>query len=143
MLALTMVFTFVAGAAFSDVDSSTPAGKAIDDLAARGIVGGKGEGKFDPTGDVKREEFSKMVYIAQTTNTTAPEGKDIFTDVTTANWAYGFITWAYENKIVGGKGDGIFDPGGKIKVAEAAKMLIVALGGDSTLAYPDGFMAEA
>ncbi len=143
VLALTMVFSFVASAAFSDVDSSTPAGKAIDVLADKGIVGGKGDGKFDPTGDVKREEFSKIVYIAKTGETAAPAGKDIFTDVTAASWAYGYITWAYENKIVGGKGDGIFEPGGKIKVAEAAKMLVVALGGDSALAYPDGFMAEA
>ncbi len=143
VLALTMVFSFVASAAFSDVDSSTPAGKAIDVLAEKGIVGGKGDGKFDPTGDVKREEFSKIVYIAKTGETAAPAGKDIFTDVTAASWAYGYITWAYENKIVGGKGDGIFEPGGKIKVAEAAKMLVVALGGDSALAYPDGFMAEA
>jgi len=45
-----------------------------------------------------------------------------FTDITAEDWYYDSILGAYERGIMGGKGDGIFDPLGRLTIAETIKL---------------------
>ena len=52
---------------------------------------------------------------------------DSYTD-TASHWAKAYIEYCTTLGIVAGKGDGTFDPNGQVTVAEAGKMVLVALG---------------
>lgn len=49
---------------FTDLESVEWAKSAISALYEKGIVAGDGEGKFDPSRNIKREEFVKMIVLA-------------------------------------------------------------------------------
>jgi predicted phosphodiesterase len=52
-------------AAFADIAEASPwAREAIEAAQALGIVGGKGDGRFDPHADVTRAEIAKMITLA-------------------------------------------------------------------------------
>lgn len=107
---------------FSDIAAS-PAASAIKDLASRGIIGGKGNGVFDPNGDVTRAEFAKIIVLSL--GLTPKETRD-FTDVPTGQWYSGYVGTAAAYGIVNGVWDGKFDPSGKITRQEAAVMVFRA-----------------
>ena len=56
------------------------------------------------------------------------EGNFIFTDMEDAKWAFEAVRYVYEKGIVSGTGDDRFEPNRKVTRAEAAKMLVSALG---------------
>ena len=76
---------------FSDVDekSMSWAYGAIMNLAARGIINGIGNGKFDPNGKVTREQFAKM--LVNTLNLTTADNTQIFADVPPNNAYFKYI----------------------------------------------------
>ena len=49
---------------FTDLEGVEWAKSAISALYEKGIVAGDGEGKFDPSRNIKREEFVKMIVLA-------------------------------------------------------------------------------
>lgn len=104
---------------FSDTASS-PAAAAIQDLASRAVIGGKGEGKFDPSGDVTRAEFAKIIVLSLGLT---PKTTNSFNDVPAAQWYAPYVGAAASYEIVNGKGEGKFDPEGKITRQEAAIMV--------------------
>ena len=106
------------GATFTDT-ASHPNRTAIEALAAREIVGGKGGGKFDPDGPVTRAEFAKMITysLGLPEKTSSP-----FTDVPSGQWYANPIATAYYYEIVTGVGGNKFNPGGSITRQEAAVM---------------------
>ncbi|MDR1060316.1 MAG: S-layer homology domain-containing protein [Clostridiales bacterium] len=106
------------GAAFADV-AAHPGRAAIEALAARGIIGGKGGGKFDPDGSVTRAEFAKMAALALG----LPEKPGSpFADVPSGEWFAGPVATAHYYEIVSGVGGGKFNPGGTITRQDAAVM---------------------
>lgn len=50
-------------AQFSDVPETYRYYEAVENLAARGIINGMGDGTFAPDANVKRDEFAKIVCI--------------------------------------------------------------------------------
>lgn len=92
-------------ASFTDV-SQAWAQDAIDALAARGIVKGIGEGRFNPEGNITRAEFITM--IMNVFDLTNEEAMTTLSDVKTGAWYYNPIATAQELGIVKGRTDGSF-----------------------------------
>lgn len=107
------------GTTFDDViysDSST----AIEALAARGIISGKGNGLFEPSTNMTRAEFATIITRGLGL---VPEDTGVFSDVKSTEWYAGYIGTANKYGIVSGIGNGIFNPNGTITRQEAATMV--------------------
>ena len=108
---------------------------AVNILVALNVINGKDDGShFDPTGDVTRAEMAKMIAVAMNggkdTNT-GVKGTPTFTDIK-GHWAESYIEYCADMGIISGRGDGTFDPGANVTGLEATKMVLTALGYDST-----------
>jgi hypothetical protein len=106
------------GVTFDDV-TNHPNKTAIEALASREIISGKGGGKFDPDGLVTRAEFAAMASLALglPEKPAAP-----FTDVPSGQWYAKSVATAYYYEIIAGVGDNKFNPSGGITRQEAAAM---------------------
>ncbi|MDD6188569.1 MAG: S-layer homology domain-containing protein [Clostridiales bacterium] len=93
---------------------------AIEALAARGIIDGKGGGLFDPDATMTRAEFATIVVRALGLPLKAT---DNFTDVKSADWYAEYVGTAYTYGIVNGTTDTTFTPNGTITRQEAAVMV--------------------
>ena len=132
VLALVMTMglaTVGTSAAFADA-ASIEHSEAVEVLNALGVVGGKENNNFDPTANVKRSEMAKMVTIAMLGDVDVSAFAGAPTDLTDINghWAEGYIKYCYSQGIIGGRGNGKFDPDANVTATEAAKMLLVAIG---------------
>ena len=94
--------------------------KAIEELASRGIISGRGADKFDPDATMTRAEFAAIVVNSLGLEL---EKVDIFTDVDTNKWYAGFVGTAYRYEIVKGTSATTFNPNGTITKQEAATMV--------------------
>ena len=111
---------------FSDLDSVPWAREAIQELAKRNILNGKGNGRFDPDGNVTREEFAKLIVNAF--NIKNKSEADIeFSDVKKGMWYESYVNIASSCGIVNGYGDGKFGTGDCITRQDCAVMLLRAL----------------
>ena len=110
------------GKTFSDISGANAHANqpAIEALAARGIIDGKGNGLFDPDANMTRAEFSAIVV--RTLGLTA-KANNAFTDVITDQWYAPYVGTANTYGIVNGVGDGRFNPEGTITRQEAAVMV--------------------
>ena len=97
--------------------------KAIEELASRGIISGRGADKFDPNATMTRAEFAAIVVNALGLEL---EKVDTFTDVDTNKWYAGFVGTAYRYGIVKGTSTTTFHPNGTITKQEAATMVVNA-----------------
>jgi hypothetical protein len=93
---------------------------AIDALAARGVIDGKGDGKFHPGDTMTRAEYCAVV--ARALSLRPGSGAASFTDVKSGEWYYDYVRAMSAYKIAGGVGDNRFNPGGTITRQEAAVM---------------------
>ncbi len=106
-------------ATFSDI-SASPNLAAIEALASREIVVGKGAGKFAPAANMTRAEFATIVVQAlglPKKETTA------FKDVPGGKWYSAYIGSAYGYGIVAGVSKDRFNPHGTITRQEAGAMV--------------------
>lgn len=105
---------------------------AVASLARLGVVKGRDDGSFDPAGHVTRAEAAKLIAVLM--NGGAETTADVkvvpsFTDVK-GHWAETSIEYCADMKIIGGCGDGSFDPDGNVSVVQMYKMALAALGYD-------------
>lgn len=97
-----------------------------------GIIAGKTSENgiiFDAEGKITRAEAVTM--LVQWMGINPEEYLDsgmVFTDVPEEEWYAKFVKAAYENGLMKGKGNGIFDPDGYLTRAEAATMLVETQG---------------
>lgn len=104
---------------FSDV-SGHYAQKEIEELSARGIINGKGNGIFDPDGCMTRAEFSAITVNALGLSF----GEcDVFSDVNKDSWYYPYVSAAYSKKIVAGVAGNRFAPFDLITREQASAMI--------------------
>ena len=148
VLALAMAFSLVASAAsFPDVAVNTPTADSVDLLSGLGIIGGYPDGTFGPEKTITRAEFSKMLFVMINGNDNSGlyEGATTnYSDCDANAWYAPYVNWADQLKIVGGYPDGTFKPDKEITIAEAAKMLVTALGFDANdYSFPYGFIDKA
>lgn len=110
------------GKTFDDLtgDNTHPHQAAIEGLAARGIIDGKGGGKFDPEANMSRAEFAAIVDKALGL---VPAATSAFSDVPKDKWYAPYVGTAYTYDIINGKGETTFDPDGIITRQEASIMV--------------------
>ena len=133
VLVLCMVFSFFgfAGAAFKD-DADIQYKEAVGVMTGIGAINGMGDNTFAPKGDITRAQAAKLVAYAILSADVAkmlPAKASSFTDVD-ANfaWAIPSIEYLVDKGVINGRGDGTFDPNGKVTAFEMGKMLLVANG---------------
>ena len=130
-LVMSMSLVTISNAAFSDADKIDHK-EAVDVMNALGVINGMPDGSFNPSGNVTRAEMAKMITITKLGDVdasaflgTATGLKDI-----AGHWAEGYIQYCFSQGIIAGKGNGTFAPNANVTAAEAAKMLLVAIGYD-------------
>lgn len=134
------VMVMSTGAVFADQNKITHT-EAVDACVSLKIIDGKENNQFDPAGNVTRAEMCKMICVALNGGKAPQFGttdKTSFTD-TKGHWAAAYIEACFTQGIVSGVGDNKFEPEASVTPAQAAKMLLVALGYKSE---NEGFTGE-
>ena len=135
-LAMVMVLSMMvvgAGAAnyddFSDKDEIVNT-EAVSVLVELGVIAGKDDGSYDPTGIVTRAEMAKMICVVLNGGKDPSLGNvtNYSYNDTVGHWAAGYIEYCTQLGIVAGDGTGKFNPNATVTGSEAAKMLLVAMG---------------
>ncbi|MCL1905982.1 MAG: S-layer homology domain-containing protein, partial [Clostridiales bacterium] len=117
------------GALFSDLAGYEPVRPAIEALAAKGVISGTGDSRFDPAGSLTRAMFVTMLGRALNGGTgAAAAGTKEFTDVDYGSWYGPHIHWAVKTGIVSGYPDGTFKPHQNLTVEEMIVMAVRASG---------------
>ncbi len=138
-LALAMVLSVSAFAGSYKADTYKDAASIDDDAAeaiellyALDIMKGDENGNFNPTATITRAEMAKMIYVVlnygkddKAVNYT---GARIFSDVPAGAWYEGYVNFMATTKLAQGDGKGNFMPNAPITCAEAAKLLLTAIG---------------
>ncbi len=98
-----------------------------------GIIVGTPDGSFDPTGNIDRASWAKMVYFAAT----GSEDADAYLGTASGlndiagNWAESYISFLKANNYISGDNLGNYNPSNNVTVAEACKMMLTVLGYDA------------
>lgn len=108
---------------FTDVMPTNKFYDAIKYLKDNDIVGGYTDGSYGPFNSINRAEFTKIIVGAVDP---APSGSDCFPDVNN-EWFAPYVCYAKTNKIIEGYDDGTFKPDQYINLAEALKIVLLAL----------------
>ena len=100
--------------------------EAVNTLTGLGIISGTDDYSFAPQADIKRGEFTKLLFnMAETMGVEPQQVPNVpFTDLSNgSHWATGYIGWAYENGIVNGYDDNTFRPNDYITRQDIAVMI--------------------
>ena len=105
---------------------------AVQLLYSLNIMKGDDKGNFNPTATITRAEIAKMIYVilnyGKDDKAVNYTGAKIFSDVPAGAWYEGYVNYCGTTKLVQGRGNGTFGPNDPITCAEAAKMLLTAIG---------------
>ncbi len=106
---------------FTDVAETDSSYEAIMYLVEKGIVSGKGNSLFDPSGYLKREELAKILSNAfeMTMTAKAPVFKDVFAGV----WYADYVRAVAESKLMVGNSNDEFGVGQNITRQDLAVIL--------------------
>nr|WP_042350951.1 N-acetylmuramoyl-L-alanine amidase [Bacillus massiliigorillae] len=126
LLAMSTVLTVgltksEAATTFKDIGSNHRAYKEITYLGQGDIVTGDGKGNFVPNSIVTRGEAAAM--IGRALNLDGTKRATTFKDVSSNNFASGYIQSAVDKKILSGYGDGTFRPYAHVTRGEMAVMI--------------------
>ena len=106
--------------------------EAIELMYALDIMTGDTNGNFNPKATITRAELVKMIYVilnyGEDDKAVNFTGAKIFSDVAAGAWYEGYVNYAATIKLVQGRGNGTFGPNDPVTTAEAAKMLLTAIG---------------
>lgn len=94
--------------------------KGIDYAVKNGLFQGMGENSFQPDTAMSR---AMLVTVLWRYAEEPMEGENTFSDIKDAEWYAKAVAWAAHNNIVGGVGNGKFDPHGKITREQLATIL--------------------
>ena len=139
VLALVMTMSLVtisAGAKDFDDNGDIDYKEAVDVISALGIVDGYSDGSFRPDGSLTRGAAAKIIcnlILGPTTASALSATTAPFKDVPTTNTFAGYITYCAQQGIISGYGDGTFRPTGSLTGNAFMKMLLGALGYDSSI----------
>lgn len=110
---------------FSDMAGYEWAKTAVEYLGAKGIISGKGDERFDPSGLVTREEFIKILVCAF--DVEESQAKVDFADVASGAWYEKYVSSAVKAGIVNGISDTEFGTGKNVTRQDAAVMVSRAM----------------
>lgn len=97
---------------FTDVPEGSWYEDAVNYVSEKGYMAGVGDNRFAPNDEVTRAMF--VTILARITMAETDGTVSAFTDVPENKWYTGAVSWAAENGIVNGVGDGMFAPGKSI-----------------------------
>ena len=112
---------------FSDVKPSAWYFKAVQWASANGIASGVGDGKFNPSGNITREQLSKMLYNDCGKPSVSGNLRKYSDYSSVSSWAYTEMVWVTQAGIISGYVEGnktYLKPKGYATRAEAASMLM-------------------
>ena len=141
MLMLAMVFSMTSVFAYTDTDDV-----AVSILSELDIINGYEDGTFRPEGTVTRAELAKMIIHAMDKADVAEilKGETRFSDISVDAWYTGVVNVAVNNGFINGYPDGTFKPDQKVTFAEAATMIVKALGyTDLNGTWPTNYIDKA
>lgn len=127
---------------FSDVPPTHWAYNIISDLTGIGVIKGYNDGTFKPEKAITRAEFLKVALetfkdINITTFGESVSAKEeSFSDVSSGDWFYEYVSFAAYKGVVNGYSDGTFKPNKEVTRAEALKIAYLATGLDMPLDNP-------
>ena len=116
------------GYPYEDVDAQAWYGDAVYWARITGVATGYGDGTFQPTDSITRQEFAQMLY-----NYAKYKGYDLtaegdlaqFPDSgSVADWAETAMSWANGNELINGHDNGTIDAAGTAIRAQAASILM-------------------
>ena len=116
------------GYPYEDVNAQAWYGDAVYWARITGVATGYGDGTFQPTDSITRQEFAQMLY-----NYAEYKGYDLsaegdlsqFPDSgSVADWAEAAMSWANGNQLINGHDNGTIDAGGTAIRAQAASILM-------------------
>ena len=114
----------------ADIDADCA--DAIELMYALEIMKGDDKGNFNPKATITRGEMAKMIYVILNYGdddlAVNYKGAKFFSDVNAGDWYEGYVNYMAMTKLVQGRPDGTFGPNDPVTTAEAAKMLLTALG---------------
>ena len=139
VLALVMTMSLVtvsAGAKDFTDDSEITYKEAVDVISALGVVDGYSDGDFRPDDVLTRGAAAKIIcnlILGPTTASALSAGTAPFKDVPVTNTFAGYMTYCSQQGIISGYADGTFRPTGTLSGNAFMKMLLGALGYDSSI----------
>jgi hypothetical protein len=105
---------------FADVVDGYWGKEYIEKICVQGLMGGVGNGKFNPEGIATRAQLVTILYRMEG----SPDVSDVETPLTDINgWYTDAIKWAYSEGIVNGTSATKFDPNGQLTRETFATML--------------------
>lgn len=109
---------------FTDVAKDSYYDKAIGWAVENGILSGYGDGRMGPDDPVTREQLATMLWrYSKSPAASASLAK--FSDAAqVSDYAATAMSWAVQNGIVNGRGNGILAPNGQATRAEVAQMMM-------------------
>lgn len=116
---------FVNDVSFADVRNHW-AQNAIEILAARGIVNGMSDDKYEPDAVLTRAQFTKMLLGALKVKPVAG-AKSVFSDVPSSHWSAEWVAAAASRGLIQGYGDS-FRPDDQLSREQMIAILVRALG---------------
>ena len=118
---VTVTVTFVWDNPFTDVGEAWYT-EAIQYVYQNGLMAGTGATTFEPNTQLTRAMAVQILYNVEGKPTVT--GEATFTDAAAAgDWAVDAITWAEQNGVVAGMGDGTFAPNAKVTREQFAQMM--------------------
>ena len=136
-LAMTMSLVTVSAGAKDFTDNSKIEYKeAVDVVSAAGIVDGYTDGAFNPQNTLTRGAAAKIIcnlILGPTTASALRADTAPYSDVPTTNTFAGYIAYCQKEGIISGYADGTFKPGASLTGYAFMKMLLGALGYDSSI----------
>ncbi len=107
------------GKTFADIVNS-PYKSKIETLAEHGMINGRTDTEFAPTGTMTRAEFAAIIVKSLGIDFT---GENVFSDVQNDSWYKDYVRTAYFYGVIKGVSDTQFNPEGTITREEAAVMV--------------------
>ena len=104
--------------------------EAVNTMVSLGVISGKSDGSYDPTGSLTRAEACTLIARMLGGGKDPILGSNIksnFKD-TQGHWAENYIAYCANLGIIAGVGDGNFKPDDTLTGSAAAKMVLCALG---------------
>lgn len=105
---------------------------AIQELVDAGILNGTGNGKFNPTGKIQRQDFAIILAKALSLDIDQVPASATFSDVPTEHYAYAYVEAAKRAGLISGYGNGVFGTGNQLSRQDMAVIFVRALGVDAT-----------
>ncbi len=106
---------------FTDLDETAWYYEAVKFVQQNGLMNGYGGGRFAPHYDLSRSQLAQILFNKEGRPSTETGGD--FSDIDSGDWYAEAVTWAAENGIVSGYGNGAFGPNDPITREQLAVML--------------------